>query len=78
MRREPAIRDAYEIYSAGCAETAALTLRSFERVWSFAGAEKAEAARASQPAAAPAAEPLQVALAALADGEPVPTVSSRH
>jgi hypothetical protein len=78
MRREPAKRDAYEIYSAGCAETAALTLRSFERVWSFAGAAKADSGRSTLPTAAPTAEPVQVALAALADGEAVPTVSSRH
>jgi hypothetical protein len=78
MRREPAKRDAYEIYSAGCGETAALTLRSFERVWSFAGAANADSGRAALPAAARTAEPVQVALAALADGETVPTVSSRH
>ncbi|MCU0953488.1 MAG: hypothetical protein MUC37_02495 [Hyphomicrobium sp.] len=77
MRREPAKRDAYEIYSPECAETAALARRSFERVWTFAGAGKTMSGPAVL-AASPAAEPVEVALAALSEGEPSPTVSSRH
>lgn len=77
MRREPAKRDAYEIYSPDCAETAALARRSFERVWTFAGAGKAVSGPAALPSA-PSVEPVEVALAALSDGESSPTVSSRH
>lgn len=77
MRREPAKRDAYEIYSPDCAETAALARRSFERVWAFAGAGKAISGAAALPAL-PSAEPVEVALAALSEGESSPTVSSRH
>ncbi|MGE5266529.1 MAG: hypothetical protein ACM3L9_04095 [Deltaproteobacteria bacterium] len=77
MRREPAKRDAYEIYSPECAETAALARRSFERVWTFAGAGKAVSCPEALPAASPA-EAVEVALAALSEGESSPTVSSRH
>ena len=34
MRREPAKRDGYERYAAGCAVTADWTARAFERLWS--------------------------------------------
>ena len=77
MRREPAKRDAYEIYSPDCTETAALARRSFERVWAFAGAGQSISGLLALPAA-PSAEPVEVALAALSEGEPSPTVSSRH
>jgi hypothetical protein len=33
MRREPAKRDAYENFAAGCAETATNATRSFEKMW---------------------------------------------
>jgi len=33
MRREPAKRDAYENFAAGCAETATNASRSFEKIW---------------------------------------------
>ena len=77
MRREPTKRDAYEIYSAECAETAALAHRSFDRVWSFAAAGVKDTP-AVAPVAAPAAVAVEVPIAALAEGESTPTVSTRH
>ncbi len=77
MRREPTKRDAYEIYSAECCETAALAHRSFDRVWSFAAAGVKDAP-AVAPEAAPTAVAVEVPMAALAEGESTPTVSTRH
>jgi hypothetical protein len=77
MRREPMKRDAYEIYSSDCAETAALAHRSFERVWSFARAGKPELAVAA-PAVAPAGATVEMPMAVIAEGEPAPLVSTRH
>jgi hypothetical protein len=77
MRREPTKRDAYEIYSADCAETAALAHRSFDRLWSFAGLGQPEAVAATPEIAAVAA-PVEVPIAALAEGETAPVVSTRH
>jgi hypothetical protein len=77
MRREPMKRDAYEIYSSDCAETATLAHRSFERVWSFAMAGKPELAVAG-PAVTPAGAMVEMPLAAIAEGEPAPLVSTRH
>lgn len=76
MRREPSKRDAYEIYSAECAETAALTHRSFARVWAFATLGKIDPAAAVQAQAT--AHGVEVPFAALVEGEPVPLISSRH
>ena len=77
MRREPTKRDAYEIYSGDCTETAAVAHRSFDRVWSFAGSGKAEATVAA-PEAASIAAPVEVSIAAIAEGETAPVVSTRH
>jgi len=77
MRREPTKRDAYEIYSADCAESAALAHRSFDRVWSFAGQERPDAV-VTQPKIVAAVVPVDVSLVAIADGETAPTVSTRH
>ncbi len=77
MRREPTKRDAYEIYSGDCAETAAVAHRSFERVWSFTNSGKAEPTVAA-PAVVAVAAPVQVSIAAIAEGEPAPVVSTRH
>lgn len=77
MRREPTKRDAYEIYSADCAETAALAHRSFDRVWSFAGMDQPEPVAAAPAVAAPIA-PVEVSIAVMAEGETAPTVSTRH
>lgn len=77
MRREPAKRDAYEIYSADCADTAALAHRSFDRVWSFAGAGQREVVAAIADVTAIVA-PVEVSIAAIAEGETAPTVSTRH
>lgn len=77
MRREPTKRDAYEIYSADCAEMAALAHRSFDRVWAFAGTGRPEAVVAA-PEVAAAVAPVEVSIAAIAEGETAPTVSTRH
>lgn len=77
MRREPTKRDAYEIYSADCGETAALAHRSFDRVWSFAGVGRTEAVVTSSEIVAVVA-PVEVSIAAIAEGESAPTVSTRH
>lgn len=77
MRREPTKRDAYEIYSGDCAETAAMAHRSFHRVWLFAGSGKSEPVAAAPEMVAVAA-PVEVALAAMSEGETAPVVSTRH
>lgn len=77
MRREPMKRDAYECYSPDCRKTAAFAHRSFERVWSFARATATAGTPVSDPAQKPAA-PVELAIAALADGETPPLVSTRH
>lgn len=77
MRREPMKRDAYEIYSSDCAETAALAHRSFERVWSFAMAGKPELTVAA-PVATQARATVEMPMAVIAEGEPAPLVSTRH
>jgi hypothetical protein len=77
MRREPAKRDAYEIYSADCAETAAVAHRSFDRVWSFTGSGKSESVAAA-PARVAVPAPVEVPIAAIAEGETAPVVSTRH
>lgn len=77
MRREPTKRDAYEIYSSDCSETAALAQRSFDRLWSFAGAGSAEA-EAQVETAAPAAPAVELPIAAITEGETAPVVSTRH
>ena len=77
MRREPMKRDAYECYSPDCRSTAAFARRSFERVWTFARATKITGPGAPEAAQKPAS-PVEVALAALAEGESAPLVSTRH
>ena len=77
MRREPTKRDAYEIYSAECAEMAALAHRSFDRVWLFAAAGVKDAPCLA-PEVAPTAVAVEVPIAALAEGESTPTISTRH
>lgn len=77
MRREPTKRDAYEIYSADCVETAALAHRSFDRVWSFAGVGQPEPVAAA-PEIVASVNPVEVSIAAIAEGETAPTVSTRH
>ena len=77
MRREPVKRDAYECYSTDCAETAAFAKRSFERVWSFAASAKRAPAQ-PQPSVAQTPNAVEMAIAALVDGEIPPVVSSRH
>jgi hypothetical protein len=41
MRREPAKRDAYENFAAGCAESATNAARSFEKLWRAAAPVRA-------------------------------------
>lgn len=77
MRREPTKRDAYEIYSADCAETAAVAHISFDRVWSFAGSGQADAIAAALEAAV-VADPVEVSIGAIAEGETAPVISTRH
>lgn len=77
MRREPTKRDAYEIYSGDCAETASVAHRSFDRVWSFTGTGKAEPTVAA-PAVTAITASVEVSIAAIAEGEPAPVVSTRH
>lgn len=77
MRREPTKRDAYEIYSADCAETAALAHRSFDRLWAFTATGQPEAVAAVPELAAPVV-PVDVSIAAIAEGETAPVVSTRH
>jgi hypothetical protein len=77
MRREPVKRDAYECYSTDCAETAAYAHRSFERVWSFASLAKSDTAL-PHPEICRTPAAVELALAALTDGETPPVVSSRH
>ncbi len=77
MRREPTKRDAYEIYSGDCAETAALAHRSFDRLWSFAGTGKPDTLVAAQDVV-PTPAPVEVAIAAIAEGDAAPVVSTRH
>jgi hypothetical protein len=76
MRREPSKRDAYEVYSAECPETAALAHRSFARVWAFANPGRADIG-AGTPAQQPA-QSVDLPFAALVEGESAPVISSRH
>ena len=77
MRRDPQKRDAYECYSEGCAEAAAAAMRSFERLWKLSRSAKTNPSAAAVNGPRSAAV-IEVALAALTDGEPAPAASTRH
>lgn len=76
MRREPAKRDAFESYAAGCRETAANARRCFDHFWGKAAVVATGKARARSEAISTA---LETAVAALQTAEQTPPIAStRH
>lgn len=75
MRREPAKRDAFECYAAGCEATARSAETAFNRIW--AKAEKA--VLVGESAAPAAADQIEPHLAGLAGNDTsAPTAATRH
>ncbi|MDX2287655.1 MAG: hypothetical protein NW217_02385 [Hyphomicrobiaceae bacterium] len=76
MRREPAKRDSYERFAEGCAETAKLTARAFDRLWSSGiSGDHMIGADVIQIAADPTIDPASLPEAAASQ---TATISTRH
>ncbi|MEZ5842992.1 MAG: hypothetical protein R3D27_04580 [Hyphomicrobiaceae bacterium] len=82
MRRDPSKRDAFECYSANCAQSARWAAMAFERLWSHAEPLPAGTAAvrsdAGNTAAPIAIDPVAGSLPTAEAGEPAPLASTRH